>query len=89
VKTDIHEYSNIVVSVLFVLIMAAILLSTTCQAPRVVPDKESCMPPRDEAMRVYMTQCMENGNSRGECFWTYYDSYQLGLYDLEMPETLI
>ena len=39
--------------------------------------------PTPEA-KQYMMTCIESGHTNVQCYWTYWDAYQLG-YGLEMP----
>ena len=46
--------------------------------------QEARRPQPTPAARQYMFECMGQGNSRAQCYYTYWDAYQLG-YGLEMP----
>ena len=50
--------------------------------------QEARRPQPTPATREYMLSCVEQGNSKAECYFTYWDAYQLG-YGLEMPVVVI
>jgi len=46
--------------------------------------QEARRPQPTPATREYMLNCVEQGNSKVACYYTYWDAYQFG-YGLEMP----